>query len=255
MAAPNTKTPSILLEAIKFAGSIDRETPYEELTKVALDAGWVWHLRQAAVEDMGTNSLFHFDVLLGKTDSPDLSVVDTISVAVLAQVGPLSSVARNTASASLLHLFFGRLPPAPAATPAGRAEDYPVREADDSPSGKTARYRDEEYPANETPAVAVVERHTPDGLPIFGDLYALGQPGPVVVDAVLDEIEAVLPDVMSVAALGALWQNNIEAMQYVQDLGTSNQRQALKGLLDRRKAAIEDAGNVAPRRRSAATVN
>ncbi len=105
------------------------------------------------------------------------------------------------------------------------------------------------------PAVAVVERYTPDGLPVFSDLYRLGEPGPVVADAVLDAIEKVLPSITTPAALMALGQLNAEAIEFVTDLGTKEQKLELKQMVDRRKAEIEDAGNVAPRRRSSAAVN
>ena len=257
MATNQPKTPSILLEAIKFAGGIDRETAYEDLTKTALDAGWVWHLRQSDVIPLQNGMMVNFDVMLGKADG-ELATVDTMTVVVPNGPGPVSSAARGLASQSLIHLFFGRLPPVPVAQiktqfdrplPAGH-EDY------DEPEGGS---RNEDL-ANRLhndreSTIAVVERRTPDGLPVFGDLYALGSPGPVVVDAVLAEIESVLPDITSNGALMALWQENVEAMQYVQDLGTGEQRQDLKRMLDRRKAAIEESGAVAPRRRSAQVVN
>lgn len=246
MANPPTKTPSLLLEAIKFASSISADTPYEELTKTAIDGGWAWHLRQHEIMPLGPVIAVNFDVLLGKTDG-ELQAVDTISVVVDAGPGPLSSAARNLAQASLIHLFFGRLPPRPAPVDAPR-NIYEDGMEDETRSGR----HDDPEPASD---IALVERRTPDGLPIFVDLYALGEPGPVVTDAVLNEIEAALPGVTTVPALMALWQQNAEAFQYVQDLGNPEQRAELKRMLDRRKGELEAvASDVAPRRRSAAQV-
>lgn len=241
MATATPRNSSLLIEAIKFASTVPPETPYAELTRTAFDAGWVWYLRQTeTLVVSGGNFLVSFDVMLGK-DADSLAVVDTISVQVSGSVGPISTQARGLAQASLVHLFFGRLPPAEPERP-NRAGLH--RAQDEEPEDR--------YPDTQTdePPLAIVERRTPDGLPLFVDLYALGGvPGTEVVDAVIDVIAETLPGLTTVAALIALGTHNAEAIQYVQDLGTNAQRQELKRMIDTRKSELESA-DVAPRRRA-----
>lgn len=246
--APNTKQPVLLADALAY-GREQSDTPYENLLTKAAEDGWNLRLTQRGEPVAHAHGvLINFDVLLGKDGGP-LERVETITFNTSPTIGPVSMLARMNANTTLIHLFFGRLPPEPDRAPAPPADEPTyVREADDTPPPRERVYADE-------PDIAVVERRTPDGLPIFGDLYALGQPGPVVVEAVLDVMSDTLPEVTSIAALTALWTNNVEAMQYVQDLGESDQRQQLKRMLDRRKSEIEDGGSVAPRRRSPQVVN
>lgn len=249
-AAPAPKT-SLLLDAINFASTVDRNTPYEDLTKVAHDAGWVWYLRQIGVEALQTSFLVHFDVMLGKKDDNTLSVVDTISVQLPAPLGPLSSHARQLAQGSLIHMFFGRLPPAPTAPaePVAAASRAPVANGHDA---EPVPYAEED---EGTTGVAVVKSRTPDGLPVFVDLFEIGLPGNVVAASVLDEIEDVLPSVTSTAALNAILTVNPDLIPFFSDLAAPSQRKQLKDMLDARKAAIAAAGDVAPRRRSAVAAN
>lgn len=254
MANPPNKTPSILLEAIKFATALDQTIPYNELPKAALDAGWVWYLRQAGVINTENGQfLVDFDVMLGKTDG-ELQVVDTLTVQIPGNVLPVTSTARYHATQSLIHLFFGRLPPAP--EPVMAAKGPVAMMDDDTPREPRSLHEYEDAQREEPePAIAVVERRTPDGLPVFIDLYSLGRPGPVVANEVLNVIEDTLPSITTLAALGALFTVNGDLMDFMKDLANPTQRQDLKAMLDKRKTEIEDAGNVAPRRRSTAAVN
>lgn len=258
MAPPNVKT-SLLPEALAYCRE-QGDVPYERLLSKAAEDGWAVRLTQRGEPLVhSTGVLVSFDVLLSRSDnSATPERVETVTMNVAPTIGPVSMLARVNAEPTLVHLFFGRLPPQPerpAAPDAGVSERDRQYRPEDDPQNLEREERSVKRLLQDEPEVAVVERRTPDGLPVFKDLYAIGQPGPTVVAAVLDEIADVLPSITSTEALGAIFSSNPDLVDFLKDLADPEQRVDFKRMMDNRKAEIEEMGNVAPRRRSAREVN
>lgn len=259
MAAPTPPKHSYLPALYAFA-ALHAETPYEELAAAALAAGWITRLRQVNATSTSTgNILVTFDVYVSKDGDPP-ELVDQVS----AQVGntPYVSLgARASLDQTLIHLFFGRLPPAlPTAptAPAAAEQQIQVPDADVVvlEDGGTYLSRDEEgLHAHHTQIepfkpvfVNVVKGKTADGLPILADLYELGANKEDIIFAVKHTLREALEGVDNTDTLNALFQLNTKELEFVSDLGTKADIDAIKALFGARKEALT---KTAPRRRTA----
>ena len=252
MANPPTPKTTLLTEAIAF-GKTQAETPYENLLGAAAEAGWGVRLTQRGEPVAHSNGLLvSFDVLLNKDDGP-YERVEMVSMNVSLNTLDVSLAARLGTMRSLIYMFFGRLPPAAPVQAAATAPQRPapVANGHDTDEEDAQPMREDEG----TTAVEVVKSRTPDGLPVFVDLFEIGMPGNIVAASVLDEIADVLPSVNSTAALNALMSVNPDLIPFFSDLAAPSQRKELKDMLDARKAALTASSDVAPRRRSAAAAN
>jgi hypothetical protein len=254
------KAPSFLSELANLAGNL-KDLPYNELAAALADAGWITALAQTDVTPTPTGSiLVTFDLLTGKAyDS--LERLDSITVTMPPNPGPVSVAARISARDSVLFMLTGRLPPRPvegAQVPppaAGQMNggDHDERQVDMGDTDRVLAGTDED--ADEAAAVRVIERREPDGLPIFRDLYEIG---PAEADSTGEIISSVLNEVTtfletaSLEQVDALAIKNPDLLTFVKDLGTPADSAELRGAVTARKAALAARPEPAPRRRVSA---
>lgn len=250
-AAP--KISSFLPELRKFAENLNTVS-YDALLSAARDAGWSYFLQQTEATGQSDGTvLVTFQVFVGKDDK--FEPYDLLSVKVAPGPGPVTAVARRIALESLVPLFFGRYPQAvPAAPPEFKGHTVDARDADvtlpeDDDGG--------EYVPGEQAAapIEVVARHEPDGVPIFVDLYALGDPSAEVITAVLDAVDDFLERAQSVETINAMGTKNPMMIKFIKDLGTPEDSAALMDMITRRRNLVAPPVLSNARRRSAATAN
>lgn len=250
------KAPSFLAELAQLAGNL-KSVPYNEKAKALLDAGWITLLAETAVTPTATGAvLVSFDLMVGKSyDS--LERLDQITVNMPPNPGPVSIAARISARDSVLFMLTGELPPRPEPAPQptpGQMNGGDGETHVDMSGGDVeldgGDYADE--PAK--PAVKVIERREPDGLPIFRDLYEIG---PAEADSTGEIISAVLEEVTtfletaSAEQVDALATKNPDMITFVKDLGTPADSAELRGAVTARKAVLAARPEPAARRRSA----
>ena len=242
------KTPSLLPELRTLAANI-KDLPYDQLLPAAAEAGWQTQLQQTDAQGQTDGTvLVTFQVFVGKEDR--FEPYDLLSVKVAPGPGPVSAVARRIALESLVPLFFGRYPQVapPAQQPAQtiRTDDVDIVLKDD----------EQEYLEDEPAApIEVVARHEPDGVPIFVDLYALGDPSSEVITAVLDAVDDFLERAQSVETINAMGTKNPMMIKFIKDLGTPEDSAALMDMITRRRNLVAPPVLSNARRRSAATAN
>jgi hypothetical protein len=246
------KAPSFLSELAQLAGNL-KDLPYNELAAALADAGWISLLAETAVAPTPAGSvLVTFDLMVGKSYDA-LERLDSVTVNMPPNPGPVSVAARISARESVLFLMTGRLPPRPeaAAAPppaAGQMNGGDERHVDMGDA-------DVELPDHDKPSVQVIERREPDGLPIFRDLYDIG-PGEAnstgeVIEAVLAEVNEFL-ETASLEQVDALALKNPDLVTFVKDLGMPEDSAALRAAVTARKAALAARPEPAPRRRVSA---
>lgn len=250
------KTPSILPELQKFVETIGPDVPYDKLLSTAAEAGYGYRLTQREVLFSPEGDyLVTFDVQIGRENT--FEHFDTVSIAVAPQrVGPsmpLSLAARFHIVPTLIYLFFGRLPPqlqqaatAPAETTIDASEgtdDVVLPDLEDEDRGFPAA---EPFVPSEPEELDVIDHREPDGVPIFKDLYSVGGPdvtADVVISAVMDVIKPFTIKVSSKEELLALYTKNPDLNQFMIDFGTPEERAALKEVLDRALARLNEAAS------------
>jgi len=249
MATAKTTTSALLTELNAFATNIG-DLPYDKLLPTAAEAGWGYRLVEKSVLFTPQNhTLVTFDVLVGKDGT--FEFFDTISITVPGGAGPTSLVARVQSTQTLIYLFFGRLPPQvapPAQQPAQtiRTDDVDIVLPDDV----------QEYvPDTVAAPPEVVARHEPDGVPIFVDLYALGDPSSEVITAVLDAADDFLERAQSVETINAMGTKNPMMIKFIKDLGTPEDSAALMDMITRRRNLVAPPVLSNARRRSSAQAN
>lgn len=247
-AAP--KTPSFLPELRTFAENLSTVN-YDALLAAARDAGWSYFIQQTdATGQTDGTVLVTFQVFVGKEDR--FEPYDLLSVKVAPGPGPVSAVARRIALESLVPLFFGRYPVA-------GVPQQPVKivRTDDTDIVLPDDESGQEYVENDTGSVLpeVVARHEPDGVPIFVDLYALGDASADVIYAVMQEVEDFLERAASVETINAMGTKNPMMIKFVKDLGTDKDTAELMDMITRRRNMVAPPVLSNARRRSAATAN
>jgi hypothetical protein len=250
-----TKAPSFLAELAQLAGNL-KDLPYNELAAALADAGWISLLAQTDAIPTPTGAvLVTFDLMVGKAyDS--LERLDSITVTMPPNPGPVSVAARISARDSVLFMLTGRLPPRPDVAEAVRTAPPAAGQM----NGGDERHvdmgdADIELPDHDKPTLLVIERREPDGLPIFRDLYDIG-PGEAnstgeVIEAVLAEVNEFL-ETASLEQVDALALKNPDLVTFVKDLGTPEDSAALRAAVTARKAALSARPEPAPRRRVSA---
>ena len=85
----------------------------------------------------------------------------------------------------------------------------------------------------------LVEERTPDGLPVFTNLYTVeGDPHDIALQALVT-LEDALDLATSQAALTALWNKNVAAIEFIKDFGEADGKAKLAALAEqfKKKAA------------------
>jgi hypothetical protein len=253
--ATKAKVPSFLADLAQLTGNL-KSVPYHQKAQAILDAGYITLLAQTDVTPTATGAVMvTFDLMVGKAYDA-LERLDSITVTMPPNPGPVSVAARISARDSVIFMLTGELPPRPEPVPSpapgqmNGGDEHTIDMTgveDDLPLDDT--YVDEK----EKPAVKVIDRREPDGLPIFRDLYEIG-PGEAdstgeIVEAVLHEVETFL-DSASVEQVDALASKNPEMLTFIKDLGTPADSAELRTLVTARKAAL--AAAPVPKRRVSA---
>ncbi len=248
-AAP--KTPSLLPELRTLAANL-ATLPYDQLLPAAAEAGWLTQLQQVDAQGQTDGTvLVTFQVFVGKDDR--FEPYDLLSVKVAPGPGPVTAVARRIANESLVPLFFGRYPQvAPAQQPAQtvRTDDVDIVLPGETDGGE---YVDTD-PVGRSP-IEVVDHFEPDGVPIFVDLYALGDPSNVVIQEVLDATDDFLERAQSVETINAMGTKNPMMIKFIKDLGTPEDSAALMDMITRRRNLVAPPVLSNARRRTAAQAN
>lgn len=257
MAPAKTNSSPMLAELRKFAANVI-DLPYEQLLPTAAEAGWEYRLVQRDVVFTPLNEyMVTFDVLVGRegTFEPLDAVSVTIPASANRPVYPVSLVARVQALQTLIYLFFGRLPPQPAPTEHVEVE-APAGGGDIVLSDEDAPDDGGEY-VDRGPAdpIQVVASREPDGVPIFVDLYSLGDPSAEVIAAVLDEVDDFLERASSVEQINAMGMKNPEMIKFIKDLGRPEDAEKFKDMVDRRRNLVAPPVLSNARRRTSAQTN
>jgi len=266
-AAKLTATP-LKTEFYNFAGTLPADTAYERLEPLLAEAGWFYRLVEIdAVPCYDGSMLMRYEVNIGRTTEAggyEFEAVDAASMKMPGQPGPVSVAARIALRETVLYLLTGRLPlPKTVSQPTTGSTFTKYPEGTQGTNGlgeKIVGMNDHDVEidqelVDDSPAVSVVERREPDGLPIFMDLYALGSPSKDVVNAVLDEVSQFL-ETATLEQITALGAKNADMMKFIKDLGTDEDVAELKAMIGKRREALTlPPQGAAMRRRAAAAAN
>lgn len=255
---PNPKPPSLLLELRAYNEQVDvANLDYGKIIETYVKDNWTYRLVETdAVPCYDGTLLVRFDVMLGRKVEETWSFehVDTLTMKMGGQPGPVSVAARLAATESVIYLLTGRLPVRQA--PAAPAE--PPKGEWKPPEETNVAMDDADQELVSEPAqVPVIRAREADGLPIFVDLYELGHPFTTrqVVDAVLDECAQFL-ETASAEQVTALGVKNTDLMKFIKDLGEEADVAELKKMVTDRREVLKEAAlppqGAALRRRAAA---
>lgn len=227
---------SMIPELYRFVRSLPADMPYHELAGAAQSAGWVWRMTEDSsyVAAPGLVSI-RFEVEIGKaTNDLELEYFDAITMMVPQEAPSPSLIARLNAQVALTYMVFGRLPPQQVAAP------QPVPVAPE-PEPEPAPVEDEvpwQKPKPKAVEVVLSSRRTPDGLPVFSNLYDMDADASAIVAAALGGLQEALDDIDEQAKLTALWNKNGEAIEFIKDFGSVGDKAALKAMFKNRADAL-----------------
>ena len=255
---PPTKRPAasstLRTELLEFARN-NAETRYEDLPAVYAET-WVHRLLETGTTPMPDGMvLVHFDLHIGH-DAASLEYLDSLTMRMPAGQGPVSLAARVAATQTVIYLVSGRLPP-PAVMP--MAGNTP------QPDGRNVQVEmedtDVELPRSEVApklelSLDLVASTEPDGLPILRDLYAIGANESTSASATIERLLDVVYTFMERASaeqVNAFAVKNADALEFVKDMGSAEQKDELMRIVsDRRRALAVLDDRPTPRRRSVA---
>jgi hypothetical protein len=230
-------SPSLIHELHDFVRGVPADTSYHELASVAWAAGWMWKMTEFDCRGAAPGLVMvRFSVEVGHRDRADFENLDTITMMVPQEAPSPSLFARLNAQVTLTYMIFGRLPPqqAPAAV-----ADSPEVEVNPEPEPAPEReipWRDvEPKPRREMPKL--IQRRTPDGLPVMIDPYPLdGIPAADLATAIMGVFEDNIDAPGDRAGVTAMWTKNQSAASFVMEFGTEEEKKRLSSMF-REKAA------------------
>jgi hypothetical protein len=258
--------------AADFAQFIVNSTnvAYPDLAAHWNSSEWKYRLRQTDVTlAADATVLISTEVSIGPSWDR-LEPFDTVTIRLPQGLGPISLAARMQLEQSLIGAVFGRYPApapimsAPVPRPAaeqmnGGDEQHVVMNDADVRLGVEDEQEYVNAPPSAVAPVNVVAKREPDGLPIFVDLYELGNPAGDVIDSVLPEIADFLQLAMTVEQVAALATKNPDVLTFIKDFGDDQDRRELKAMVDKRRAELSVSAAAAardvPRRRVRAGAN
>lgn len=247
---PLPKTAPWALDFAKFIED-SAKLDYADLGQHFRDSDWKFRLVQrSAIPTPDGATLVDTDILIGP-GYDKLEHFDTVTFKLPPNIAPVTSLVRQNLTVSLLAVVFGRFPPEPMLVPQPQPGQMNGGDAFPVPPMDGGEYVDEEPAA---PSVNVVAKREPDGLPIFVDLYALGDRSEDVINAILDEVQNFLALAGSIEQIDAVALKNPDMVAFVKDLGTAEDRAELSQSINARRReltvpAAAAAAN-APRRRA-----
>ena len=231
--------PPLLHELHEFVRGVPTDTAYHELATVAWAAGWIWKMTEFDCRVAAPGFVMvRFSVEVGHKDRDGFEDVDTISMMVPQEAPSPSLFARLNAQVALTYMIFGRLPPQPQA-PAAVAEREWTEEVEEDPapaSEPEIPWRaNEPKPRAEIPKL--IQRRTPDGLPVMIDPYPLdGIPATELATAIMAVFDDNIDAPGDRAGVTAMWTKNQSAASFVMDFGTAEEKKRLSTMF-REKAA------------------
>lgn len=250
--AAETKAPAAggtLAELNAFVETLDPAIEYSKLPAALRAAGWLWRLKEREVMPLASgNFLIVYDFMVGK-DVNKLTVLDRVTAHLPGNISALSMYGRLSLDTTLVHLVFGRQPPAPpvqaptnefaytdtTAPEAGYPMDEETIEEDEAP---VRRGRAEPVPVPR-PEVDLISARTPDGIPLFDDLYAVDAGPEQIISALFATLEDELPKITTPEGLQVLWKKNAREFAFVNDFGTGGDKAYLPRLFAVRKDEID----------------
>ena len=246
MASVSKTTAALFADLAAYAANLG-DVPYDKLLSTAAEAGWTYRLTQRElVTPPGGGTLLTFDVHVGRDGA--LEFFDSVSIGIPPNNGlyPVSLIARAQIIPTLIHLFFNRLPPLAAQPPKPMTVDTTDTTGDIVLPGENS--------SDEPARLEVIARREPDGVPIFRDLYAMGEPTNEVIDAVLDELDDFLQRASSVEQIDAMGRKNPGVISFVKDLGKQADVDDFMRMVNERRNVLAppQLTATAPRRRGTA---
>lgn len=247
MASVSKTTSALFADLTAYAANLG-DVPYDKLLSTAAEAGWTYRLTQRElVTPPGGGTLLTFDVHVGRDGV--LEFFDSVSIGIPPNNGlyPVSLIARAQIIPTLIHLFFNRLPPLVAQPPKPPVTvDATDTEGDIVLPGENA--------PDAVARLEVIARREPDGVPIFKDLYAMGEPTGTVIGAVLDAVDDFLQRASSVEQINAMGAKNPHVISFFKDLGEPADIAEFQTLVNERRNVLAppQLTATAPRRRGTA---
>lgn len=250
--APTPKTPSFLPDWDIFRKNLPADHPFERLLPDASAAGFDFDLEQLSAVGLADASvLVTFMVHIGKDGK--FEPYRQVSMHLLSSIGPVTLAARLQVNTTLIHMFFGRLPDqAPTQTvDVGRA---PIGDIvlPEEPETEEQEYVEDSAPISRRAAAeaakmpSLIDHLEPDGVPVFRDLDDIPDQFSTaeIIAQFLTDVDAAAVKFSSAEQVLALFTKNAEAVDFLKELGSPDDRTALKGLLDKHQARLEAAGVV-----------
>lgn len=258
LTKPAPANNALRTELAEYVKTLPPDLPYEELMPRAAEAGWSYRLEQVEVRaeavlrqnpnqtlaTHNTQLLVTFEVYAIKGDAE--LPFGPASIWVNHQMLDVSFAARVQLIPTLNWLFFGRLPPAvPQTERQEAAAGEPVTVDMGSVQGDVALPKVEEAPSvvgqKLIPDRVLIRERTPDGIPVFADLYELGEDVGYT-DTIIDNVTRIVRDwaagVDTDMTLTVFGQLNKRMIEFISDLGTPTERAALIGVIDERRATL-----------------
>jgi hypothetical protein len=251
--APIPKTPSFLPELKAFTANL-KDVPYDKLMSSAQEAGWDYQLQQTEIVGLADSSVMvTFQVLIGRAGEARYEPFDMVTQRLPAAPGAVSLAARLALEPTLIWLFFGRLPPVTAqgatAAPqtvnvAEQPEGDIVLPADEQPDEQ--EYVTESAPISRRAAAQaaklpdLVDHLEPDGVPVFVDLDSLPEEftSAEIFEQFLADIDAAAVKFSTPEQVLALFTKNTEAIDFLKELGSTEDKSRLKDMLDAHQARL-----------------
>ena len=242
-ALQNALTPphaSLLQEWHSFALGVPGDTPYEDLAQLPFNSGFVYRVQEQFANVHDLSITVQFALHIGR-DMGVMTYMDSFTVQVPRNTVAPSLAARSIAMPTVVYLLFGRMPPEALVAPqqvAPEPEPEIVQEA--APELEDIPWQAPPTAAKPRPPrpPKLVQRYTPDGLPVLLDPYAIESDPGEMVEAIMAALEEHIDRPQDRAGVTAMWTKNQSAADFVTDFGTKEQQVKLKGLFRDRAAEL-----------------
>lgn len=246
-------SPAILDDWNTFRENLPPDYPYEKLLQAAWDADFRTDLEQVGVEGLADASvLVTFMVHIGRKGEK-LEPYRLVSMHLLSSIGPVTLAARLQVQTTLVHIFFGRLPPAPSeqTVDVGRQPEGDIKLPGEDPlppeDEPEQEYVDAPPPRRGPKMPSLIDHVEPDGVPVFIDLDDVPNDftSAQIVEQFLKDVDAAAVKFDSLAQLHALYTKNEMAIGFIKDdqVASDEDRQKLADLMERHSQRIEAAAS------------
>lgn len=208
------------------------DVPYEDLLSALQVQGWYVNLFEVNAQPMPDSTvLVTFEIRFGPSVAR-LQTADTVTIRVPDSVVTTSLWARVNIQASAIFALFNRLPP---------PRPVETEQTQQSAAADPGRPVADPAPDN-TPwePLELVERRASDGVPIFYDLFALGETPDDIVQSFYMGLEKELATLHDMPQLAAIYTENVTAFDFVRQM-MPERMNAFTDLLNNRRTELADA--------------